>query len=275
MKYALMIYGGFRTFRYCFHQLLKYIHFDELDYDVFILTERLESQNWSEENEEIIRKMLGSKLKVFFYVQDIEKSYNLTENENKKVQEYYEKVEECKKEFKHIVDKKMFITDTFCSKLFYRVWLQNQIRIKYEQDTDTKYDWIVRTRFDIGFRKEPMEPRLDILYSKPTPDIYYCILGMFSCGSPEVINYESNFINSWCHCWNYYKQNKRLPSVFYTDDGEFDEVFFHYWVFMPEANIRCYMKDSKYPICELNVAFQAVRYWLVDQYKIYDLKNKK
>ena len=49
MKYALQIYDVFRTFDTCLPQLLNYLNFGQFDYDVFVLSQRVDG--YSPENE--------------------------------------------------------------------------------------------------------------------------------------------------------------------------------------------------------------------------------
>ena len=78
MKFALQIYGTFRTFEWCLPHILQYIHFDSADYDVFILSQR--SDGYSVENESKIREMLKDRIRVWKYIEDYPIAYHEKEN---------------------------------------------------------------------------------------------------------------------------------------------------------------------------------------------------
>src|SRR6185312_4187901 len=188
MKFALQIYGVFRTFEKCLPDILQYIHFDSNDYDVFILSQR--SDGYSIENENRIRQMFKGRILVWKYIEDYPSTYH--EKENQLCKEYDQCVDEARQSIQPT-----FMTNAFVTRLWFRRYLTNELRRDYERLSGVKYDWVIRTRFDIGYlAPRGYGPGLTALLRKPAPNILYAMPDTFSCGCPEVINYESNLIGN-------------------------------------------------------------------------------
>lgn len=189
MKYALQIYGVFRTFDVCLPQILQYILYEGESYDVYVLSQR--DDGYSPENEQKIRKLLGSRIVVWKYVEDLPSSTK--EEENKFCQHY----QDCVTQARQQACQKDLITNNFVTRLWYRRWLNNQMR----RESGRKYDWVIRTRFDIGYRRVVGRRSLTFLNGSPEPKTIYLYPDIFSCGSPEVIDYESQLIYHWPYLW--------------------------------------------------------------------------
>lgn len=278
MKYALQIYGVFRTFRHCLPQILHYIQFEQFDYDVFILSQR--SDGYSPENENIIRNMMGSTLKELKYIEDFPHDIHAAEDS------HYAIYAQCTNEV-HRNTSCPIAANGFVTRLWYRRWLNNQIRIKYQLKYQIKYDWVIRTRFDIGRYQPGKLPILSILNNPPNPSSYYAMYDVFACGAPEVIDYESQLINHWPYIYLQYKQTHFLPKSFYygdpipnaleNQDNErvLNQKYTAAWLFMSEQNLADYIKDSPYQGVSLNCWMNIVRQGQILKDKNIFLNKKK
>lgn len=73
--------------------------------------------------------------------------------------------------------------DKFVPRLYYRRWLVNSLRQKYEVEQGHKYDWVVLGRpFDMIYE---MRKPLDFLCSSPLPGHVYASIDHFIATSPE------------------------------------------------------------------------------------------
>lgn len=247
MKYALQIYGVFRTFDLCLPQILNYIHYDHLDYDVFILSQK--DDGYSLDNENKICSMLGRNKIVSFKYIDCDYPIEVLNHEDQLCQYYDHCVTDARKQIQNDL-----ITNAFVTRLWYRRWLNNQIRIEYEQKNHIKYDWVIRTRFDIGYSLIASQQKLDLLLNPPKPNVIYLYPDIFSCGSPSVINYESLLINSWPYIYRTFLKNKHLNCL------SNDPSIIRKWLFMSELNLVQYLNDSHLTVERLSHDFKIVRY---------------
>lgn len=250
MKYALQIHGQFRTFDRCLPDILKYINFDQYDYDVFILTQR-NDQSYSLEKEERIRQMLKSRTVCLKYIEDYDESVSSTENAL--VSEYYtllhDAVETLHKEYTN---------NEFVTRLWFRRRLLNEMRKNYEQECGVKYDWVIRTRFDISFKHCP-EQVMTKLSQAPLPRTIYLMPDTFSCGSAEVINYESELTKHWPFVYRMYKKLGYMPSEFTEKTLHNDSQIEGMWLFMSEANLLAYLYSSEYDVINLKTCLWITR----------------
>ena len=176
MKNALQIYGEFRCFEKCLPDILHYIDYSNNDFDVFILTQK-NSKTYSIENLNKIENLLGKdNIKDMKYIEGYPKE--ILDKEDTLVKEYMNLLYKFAKNFKNLS------ANGFVTRLWYRRYLNNQMRIEYENKNNIKYDYVVRTRFDIGFNSD-IKYKID--YSN-APFFYYDLL---SIASPEIINIES------------------------------------------------------------------------------------
>jgi hypothetical protein len=145
-------------------------------------------------------------------------------------------VKQAKKTIQHDL-----VTNAFVTRLWHRRWLNNQMRLDYEREHQIKYDWVIRTRFDIGYRTMTNQTQLQLLCQPPVPTTMYMFPDTFSCGSPEVINYESELINHWPYVYNKYVEsggrNMEMSDNYATIKK---------WLFMSEMNLIQYFKASTY-----------------------------
>jgi hypothetical protein len=241
MKYALQIYGTFRTFEHCLPQILEYIYYDELDYDVFILSEM--KDGYSIENEERIKKILGNKIIEFKY---IDTHYN----DGYKIENRYLNIyNDCVKTAKKTIQKEL-ISNNFVSKLWYRRYLNNNMRKDYSLKSGQKYDWVIRTRFDIGY---DIIDKLEILKSFPDNDKIYMIPDIISCGTESAIDCESNLIHYFPYIYLNYKNNGKIP----TSINNFKMI--KKWLFMSELNLVEYISNTKYKVLYLSQNLKIIR----------------
>lgn len=232
MRYALQIYGVFRTFEKCLPQILKYISYYDFKYDVFILSQRIDG--YSIENEQKIRQMLNdtNHTVIWKYIEDYSHNVHLCEDV------FCAKYDNCIKNAKQQIQNNL-VTNDFVTRLWYRRWLNNHMRIEYEQVNKIKYDWVVRTRFDIGYKTVVNHKSLDILLKPPEDNTIYMFPDIITCGSPEVVNYESNLIHMWPYIYNQYIRTGKL-----SDHLHGNSQIISKWLMMSELNLINYIEDS-------------------------------
>lgn len=224
MKYALQIYGVFRTFEVCLPEILHYIAYDKRDIDVYVLAQK--ADGYSPENEEKIRKMLGQHHIAWRYIEDY--PTDVLKEEDQLCNGYERCVVEAKKRFNLNL-----VNNHFVTRLWYRRRLNNLMR----KETGIKYDWVIRTRFDIGYKMTPLCPsQLSLLETQPDPNTIYMTPDTFSCGSPEVIDVESELIRHWPYLYMEYQRTGHL----FSDDPK----IITNWLFMSEKNLVCYLKPQ-------------------------------
>lgn len=223
MKYALQLYGVFRTFEVCLPEILYYIAYDKRDIDVYILSQK--ADGYSPENEEKIRRMLGPHHITWRYIEDYPTASHTEEDQL--CNEYERCVIEAKKKLGLNL-----ISNHFVTRLWYRRRLNNLMR----KETKIQYDWVIRTRFDIGYKMSPVgRSQLNVLDQKPESKTIYTMPDIFSCGTPEAIDCESELIRQWPYL---YREYQRTGQMFSNDP----RVVSH-WLFMSEKNVFCYMKS--------------------------------
>jgi len=251
MKFALQIYGVFRTFEKCLPDILKYIDFESHDFDVFVLSQR--ADGYSVENENKIRQMLKGRVLDWRYIEDYPSSVH--EKEHKLCKEYDYAVSEARRSIQP-----HFMTNAFVTRLWYRRYLNNEMRKEYEKLSGVKYDWVIRTRFDIGFLSQRNDS-LSILSKEPHPSILYAMPDTFSCGCPEVINYESTLIENWPYVYKVFREQGKLPMEFYSriNPSMIIEQFTQKWLFMSEVNLITYFAHSPYRLVYLPPCLQITR----------------
>jgi hypothetical protein len=241
MKYALQIYGVFRTFKQCLPQILNYICFSEFDYDVFILSEM--SDGYSIENENIIKELLGNKLIQLKYM-------NIHYNDRLGIEKKYcEKYNNSVKSAKRRIQNDL-VTNNFVTKLWYRRYLTNNMRKEYAIKMSIKYDWVVRTRFDIGYVST--STNLFTLLNNPVPtNSILMIPDIISIGSESAIDYESTLITVFPYIYNYYKKNCKLLIS--------SKEVIKKWLFMSEMNLIHYIKNSDFKLEYLPIDLKIIR----------------
>jgi hypothetical protein len=245
MKYALQIYGVFRTFETCLPHILNYLNYNRFDYDIFILSQR--SDGYSLENENKIRQMLGQRFIQWKYIEDYPPYVS---QEETALCDVYR---QCVEEARHSIQSDL-TTNGFVTRLWYRRWLNNVMRKDYSAVSGVVYDWVIRTRFDIGYRTVMKQQRLGLLDKYPEPNTIYMMPDILSCGSPQAIDYESGLIHQWPYLYRCYQQTGKyagMPAVTHVINK---------WLFMSEMNLVQYMKTSPYKVIMLPFDFKITRH---------------
>ena len=231
MKYALQIYGEFRCFEKCIEDILYFIDYYNKDFDVFILTQK-NSSTFSHESLNKIKYILGEdRIKMLNFIEDY--SENIMKEEDILVNNYFD----IYNKFTLQHQENEYTANEFVTRLWYRRNLNNDMRIKYEKLTNITYNYVVRTRFDIGFNynKQVFE------YSVPL----YILPDIITISSPDIINIESSL----------YKEFPFTPIFMYDNDYKLKDnnnidyilnnfkmsVIHPKWVFMSEVNLLLYL----------------------------------
>lgn len=250
MKYALQIYGSYRCFEKCLPDILNHIGFDLYDYDVFILSQK--SDGYSPLNENKIKSMLTGHQVIWKYIEDY--PLDIHQKENELCANYTNCIKDAQLSiFPNLV------TNAFVTRLWYRRYLNNLMRIQYEKENNITYDWVIRTRFDIGYY-HVTRPRLSILSEKPTDKTIYVMPDIFACGPPEAINFESLLIEQWPYIYRFHKNTGKFPEgVGISTNTHERNNFMHKWLFMSEANLRAYLFSSAYKMKEINWYLNIIR----------------
>lgn len=226
MKYALQIYGVFRTYSHCLPQILNYINYDKLDIDVYILSQK--DDGYSQVDEQRIRDMLGQHKVEFRYIENYDDDTH--NKENQLCRHYYDCVSDAKQNIQEDL-----VTNEFVSRMWFRRWLNNQMR----KDSHINYDWVIRTRFDIGYTTMSNGKKLECLLKPPPDKTIFVFPDIFSCGSPEMIDLESELINHWPYIYNQYNIYGRFK---FSNNSE----TIRKWFFMSEMNLIQFLES--YPI---------------------------
>jgi hypothetical protein len=226
MRIALQIFGEFRSYARCLPNILEYIDYNNEKYifDVFILTQR-DGKNYSKENLEKIETLLGKEnIKVLKYIEDYSDVVKV--REDKLVEEYYKAARGVELKTGIVHKKNRFVT-----RLWFRRKLLNDIRVDYEENTNIKYDYVVRTRFDIGYKNEENKERcayIDPLYIYPDA---------MTIAKPEIINIESELGVNFPYSY-------KISDSEITKENGLDEFLINKsgrLVFMSEGNLIVYL----------------------------------
>lgn len=258
MKFALQIYGVFRTFDVCLPQILNYIMFNQLDYDVFVLSQK--ADGYTPENEKKIRAMFGNHQVIWKYIEDYPD--NIHQYEDQLCENYRKCVDQARKTIQDDL-----VTNDFVTRLWYRRWLINQVRNDYEKEHHIKYDWVIRTRFDIGYKTIINHLKLTFLTKPPKTKTIYMFPDIFSCGSPQSIDYESDLINHWPYIYSIYVQTNKMANMSNS------HVMVSKWLFMSEMNLIQYMSASPYEIVQIPQELKIMRREMIDGLSNTDIKN--
>jgi len=176
MKIALQIFGEFRCFEKCLPDILHFIDYSNHEFDVFILTQR-NSKSYSIENLNKIKNILGEQnIKDLKYFEDY--SQEIHTQEDKLVKNYFNLYQKFCKCINGLA------ANSFVTRLWYRRYLNNQMRIVWEKVNNIEYDYVIRARFDIGFINEKK------VFDYST--MPYFSFDILSIAPPEIINIESN-----------------------------------------------------------------------------------
>lgn len=247
MKNALQIYGELRTFDICMPSILNFISYYETDFDVFLLIDRnhdslyLENSknNYSVDNMKKLIEMLGEdRIKVLEYVDALDQTHR--ENENKLQREYDNKWNIFKSKYN-------CVKNDFVCKLIYRKYVLNNLRKCYETKHTIKYDFIIRTRFDI----KTNENILRLNYTTLSSPIMCS--DIFVVGTPEFINEEANVATMFPLTPNvFFDKNLNLieEKCDKYKDMKGDKFWDNIWIFMPELNIRLYLMEKNIKFIE-------------------------
>jgi hypothetical protein len=236
--------------------------YDQLDYDVFILTQK--ADGYTVDNQNKISALLNQKNRkvIWRFIEDYPK--HIHRHENELCERYQKCVTDAKKNIQDHL-----ITNGFVTRLWYRRWLNNQMRIEYERSANVKYDWVVRTRFDIGYRITTVRQTLKALSTPPTPQTVYSFPDTISCGSPPMINYESELINHWPYIYNKYIQTKKWVEPLSATNHD----IINKWLFMSEMNLIQYWKESPYQMITLPFDLRIVRDHMINSVATPDLNS--
>ena len=241
MRIPLQIFGEFRSYDRCLQNILDYIDYknEKYTFDVFILTQR-EGKNYSKEALEKIETLLGKEnIKVLKYIEDYSEEVKMMEN--KLVEEYYKAAQGVEVKTGIVYKKNKFVT-----RLQFRRKLLNDTRVEYEVNNGIKYDYVVRTRFDIGYKNDNNIEKCGYI------NLLYIYPDAMTIARPEIINIESslglNFPYSYKIEESDFTREKKLENFLINKTGR--------WVFMSEGNLILYLYHKldkvyhKYLLCK-------------------------
>ena len=87
----------------------------------------------------------------------------------------------------------------FCTSMFYSIYKSNDLRLKYQTLNDIKYDFVIRSRFDLALNKVIDFASLQkgkIYVSKDTEDENALLNDQFAIADPDTMNiYASTFMH--------------------------------------------------------------------------------
>lgn len=245
MKIAVQLFGMINNMNNNLNDLLYYIDFtnQHIQFDFYILTEK------NKELQNLIKVLNknNSNIIILKFVEDI----NLNE-ENVLIENYYNSYNNFIKKYKN----ENYINNNFVSKLWYRRYILNNMRLNYEKEKNIKYDFIVRSRFDLGFKKN-IKIDNDIKFN------YKCNIicpDILSICNDQIINEESNLgLNILSNLKYYYDNNLN-----YLENCENIELISEKWLFMSESNL---MTHLKFNISQNYKIINPFQFYLEIQYK--------
>lgn len=183
---ALMIYGQFRTYKNNMRRNIEMLKplLRTHNVHVFILTDKLESGNYSIENEKEIRDICKEHYFNLHFIRYIEDYDNSEENEVH--HKYFNSIQHYRG------------SDNFAPRLIYRKYLLNKLKNEYIMQNNIHIDLTVYCRlFDIKIENhlpfDQIEKEIDELYEDPS-----IILGSsdtFFIGSKEALDYLFDLSN--------------------------------------------------------------------------------
>jgi hypothetical protein len=87
----------------------------------------------------------------------------------------------------------------FCTSMFYSIYKANDLRIRHQIINDVKYDFVIRSRFDLALNKVIDFSSLErgkVYISKDTDDPNPLLNDQFAIADPDTMNvYASTFLN--------------------------------------------------------------------------------
>ena len=249
MKNALQIYGQLRTFEKCLPSLLKFIRYEEYDFDVFLLIDpshnseiKMNSNpNFSQNNLEKLKNILG---------QDRIKVLKLTEQMTDRNKKTEEKIYNIYLNTYDIFQKKFYrnklVKNNFTPRLMYRKYLLNEFRKEYEEKNNICYDYVIRTRFDIG--KDDME-----VFDYKENNIPVLCSDILTIAKPDFVNCESKIALSYPYSpMVFFDKNLNVikDKINKYIDWRGDKFWDDIWLFMPELNQRLFLLENNFSFNE-------------------------
>jgi hypothetical protein len=199
---ALMVYGQFRSYKRNLRRNIEMLRpiWKTHNVHVFILTDKLESGNFSEENEQEIRSILNDYSFQVHFIRHIEDYDNTEENETAN-------------HFFHSIHHERG-TSQFAPRLIYREYFLNQLKNEYLQQNGLSMDLTVYCRlFDIKISNNlsfnAIEEQINSLYTNP--NTLFGSSDTFFIGSQAAIDYLF-------HLAMLFKQGKPYHDTMYEDD---------------------------------------------------------
>jgi hypothetical protein len=227
-RYALQIYGEFRSYRKCLPDILSFINYNNKNYDIFILTQN----NCSiEDLNRVINYFPNSNIVLKFFENYPDNIKNKEDELNKKNIELIDSI---------AINNKWqrWHRNWFVSRLWYRRHLCNQIRLNYEKENNVQYETVVRTRFDIGFLGN--KTYLDY------ENLPFINNDLITVGKPEIINLESQlnwfpFTPKFFYNCLFFDNEKVKEYEKKTNSVIPDYAFNSSWLYGSECNLFLYL----------------------------------
>jgi hypothetical protein len=240
-KNCLIIYGQLRTFKICIDNLLNYIDYENITYDVFLFLDIC--MQYNKDNINLLKEKLTHKNINSIHIFMIHDIIDIDE-ETKSYNFYFDTVNEIKKTHDNIS------SDKFVSKLYYRRLRVLQYMNQYMIENNLTYNKCIFTRFDINLKDYISSRNNNILLDK---QLYIAFDVLFIGTINDLLNIF-NFSNNIFSIYNCYKLNGKEKLYEFIDkiDIENFDKFFKKWVCMPEYNFIVYLKINGINFNKLN-----------------------
>ena len=236
-----MIYGQIRTFLKTLDSILKFIDYDKNEYDVFMLIDKNNDKNYTEENLGILLNMLNPlKIKLLLYVEDCVNIFD----EDLIIANYYSKTEIIAKSYNLKP-----IRNNFVSRLLNRRKIMVEKVIEYSKNNNIVYDKCILTRFDILMQQNNTK----LIYDDKT-HIMFDIF--FKTCSLDEMNKIFKVIDNYFAINDFIKQNG-LDAIKQKYNFKTDEEltqYLNYWICMPEENIKFFLILNNISFNQLQLA---------------------
>jgi len=149
------------------------------------------------------------------------------------------------------------VCQTISAKVLYKKYLNNLQR----KSSKIKYDWVFKTRFDVGFCMNTNLTHAWKLWNN-LPEIgkIYTMPDIFSAGSEEIIDIESDMYKHYPYILNDMETIETIKNMCttksHTTIETYDEIknWFIKWAAAPESNLIIYYKKNNMKICYLHYA---------------------
>jgi hypothetical protein len=207
MKLGLLVFGQFRSYKTWFPYNLQQLRnqFPDAEIDIFILSNRLNTGNYSKEAEEEIKHMcynFNIHIRLFTFWEDHQHLHAYDQN----LYEYNTKI--------FMKGIKPSYNNDWMMNMWFRIYCLWKMTTECVDITKYKYFMFIRA-FDA--RHKFLKPILPLLLQPSSNETIFCCFDMIFIGSPSMIDTLYKFGNNIKH-WKEIDWTNEFISTFYSFD---------------------------------------------------------